>query len=510
MKQLKNILLTGFLALLAFAACTEDKLIDEQPMETGTVSISFSTEGVETKAIDAGGNYEYATAEELNINEIFVSIFKKEGNEWKYLTSKSGTLDDGSFVGEQSSGSFKLTGLTLPLNTDLKVVAIANPLAGKAASYAKMDYNTLSAEKVAYSATLGEGGYYTFDPRTLIKVGEQDMRFTANNGAISGGEDVRLKQLAAKVGLDLKVDLPKMEGSTTTSEWMLDGFTLKELMSVLNKELMNNASNMNNAVFVYKLEGKLFATQTKDDIPKNATVIATAMNGNGCKHVDCKVGDQLNSKCAHLTITDKKSMTIQKIETTPGWLFKLNTVQVVNVNTESELILSEEIKNDLLNKVNTQILSVNKACSTIDLAFYTYERDKAANLSDALTVRLVGEFAEGKTIKTSTYGLSGSYLHPCWDAGEGWGDGNSQFSLYDDDLSPSGDPISSSEITSTADGTDYQYSIPINPEYEQGECTDGLIHGNYYKVTGTLKRSTGEFKLWVTKWGAKLVNVNFN
>ena len=42
MKQLKNILLTGFLALLAFAACTEDKLIDEQPMETGTVSISLS------------------------------------------------------------------------------------------------------------------------------------------------------------------------------------------------------------------------------------------------------------------------------------------------------------------------------------------------------------------------------------------------------------------------------------------------------------------------------------
>lgn len=235
MKQLKNILLTGFLALLAFAACTEDKLIDEQPMETGTVSISFSMEGVETKAIDAEGNYEYATAEELNINEIFVSIFKKEGNEWKYLTSKSGTLGDGSFVGDQSSGSFKLTGLTLPLNTDLKVVAIANPLAGTA-SYAEMDYNTLSAEKVAYSATLGGEGYYTFDPKTLIKVGEQDMRFTANNGAISGGEDVHLKQLAAKVGLDLKVDLPKMEGSTTTSEWMLDGYSLDDIIDKLSKK----------------------------------------------------------------------------------------------------------------------------------------------------------------------------------------------------------------------------------------------------------------------------------
>lgn len=45
MKQLKDIVLTGFLALLAFTACTEEKLIDERPMETGTVSISFSTEG---------------------------------------------------------------------------------------------------------------------------------------------------------------------------------------------------------------------------------------------------------------------------------------------------------------------------------------------------------------------------------------------------------------------------------------------------------------------------------
>ena len=44
MKQLKDIVLTGFLALLAFTACTEEKLIDERPMETGTVSISFSTE----------------------------------------------------------------------------------------------------------------------------------------------------------------------------------------------------------------------------------------------------------------------------------------------------------------------------------------------------------------------------------------------------------------------------------------------------------------------------------
>ena len=189
MKQLKDIVLTGFLALLAFTACTEEKLIDERPMETGTVSISFSTEGVETKAINAGGTYQYATADELNINNIFVSIFKKVDNEWKYLISKTGTLGDGSFVGTQSSGSFKLTGLTLPLNTELKVVAIVNPLEDKVASYAEMDYNGLSAETVTYTGTLGGEGYYTFDPKTLIKAGEQDMKFTATSGVISGGKE---------------------------------------------------------------------------------------------------------------------------------------------------------------------------------------------------------------------------------------------------------------------------------------------------------------------------------
>lgn len=509
MKQLKNILLTGFLALLAFAACTEDKLIDEQPMETGTVSISFSTEGVETKAIDAGGNYEYATAEELYINEIFVSIFKKEGNEWKYLTSKSGILGDGSFVGDQSSGSFKLTGLTLPLNTDLKVVAIANPLAGKAASYAKMDYNTLSAEKVAYSATLGEGGYYTFDPRTLIKVGEQDMRFTANNGAISGGEDVHLKQLAAKVGLDLKVDLPKMEGSTTTSEWMLDGYSLDDIIDELSKK-MNNASNKDRRVIVYvDKNGALQVTDPKGVVPADAKAsLVKAWNNSADK--GCVDEPTTSNKYAHIEgYSSDKPITMAITTTTPTWLFNLLSVQVLNVNTQSKLIIPADQLNDALGLQDGSILG-GKADTKVELSFYTYEREKVTDLTKALSVKIVGEYVKGDKKETTTYKLKSTGFHPIWDENGGWGEGsNTKFIINTDEL-VKGETESKTEITSTGESTDYQYSIPINPEYEQGECTDGLIHGNYYKVTGTLKRSTGEFKLWVTKWGAKPVNVNFN
>lgn len=358
MKKLKDIVLTGFLALLAFTACTEEKLIDERPMETGTVSISFSTEGVETKAINAGGTYRYATADELNINNIFVSIFKKVDNEWKYLISKTGTLGDGSFVGTQSSGSFKLTGLTLPLNTELKVVAIANPLADKVASYAKMDYATLCKESVSYPSDLGGNGFYTFNPKTLIKVGEENMIFTLTKGLVSGGETVSLKQLAAKVELDLKVDLPNTEAPVTTGEWAFNWVSFK----------------------------------------------------------------------------------------------------IVNVNTASKLVIPVNPLNDQLRLLSSDEVSINQSVTEVKIPFYTYERTKVTetDLNKALSVEISGTF------------------------------------------------------TALKESIDYKYSIPINPEYKEGESTDGLIHGNYYRVTGTLKRSTGEFKIWVAPWASKRVEANFN
>ena len=470
MKQLKDIVLTGFLALLAFTACTEEKLIDERPMETGTVSISFSTEGVETKAINAGGTYQYATADELNINNIFVSIFKKVDNEWKYLISKTGTLGDGSFVGTQSSGSFKLTGLTLPLNTELKVVAIVNPLEDKVASYAEMDYATLCEESVSYTS-LGGTDYYTFDPKTLIKVGEGEMTLTLTDGLITGGKTVSLKQLAAKVYLELEVDLPELEGSTTTSDWNLGGFALTELTAVLTKELMNSASNSSNAVTIYKLDGKLGAVGKNGRIPAGAVEIAKAMNGNGCSHVGCNVGTTIGDKCAHLTITLEGGITVEKIETTPKWLFSLKTIQILNVNTESNLIISENEKNLLSKLLDSQLKTINKACSTVEVVLYTYEREKVADLQNALTVNLVGEFALGADIKKYIYKMKGNFLHPYWENGSGWGDGSSEFYLYQDDLELEGEPSSSEEITSGGEGTDYKYSIPINPEYKADEWT---------------------------------------
>jgi hypothetical protein len=358
MKKLKDIVLIGFLALLAFTACTEETLIDEWPVETGMVSISFSAEGVETKAINAGGTYQYATADELNINKIFVSIFKKVDNEWRYLTSKTGTLGDGSFVGTQSSGSFKLTGLTLPLNTELKVVAIVNPLKDKIDSYVTMDYATLREESVSYPSSLGGKDFYTFDPKTLIKVGEENMTFTLTKGSVTGGKTVSLKQLAAKVELDLKVDLSQTEGSVNTGEWAFNWVSFK----------------------------------------------------------------------------------------------------IVNVNTTSKLVIPVNSLNDQLQLRSSNEMSINRSVTEVKIPFYTYERAKVTeiDLINVLSVEIAGTF------------------------------------------------------TASKESIDYKYSIPINPEYKDGESTDGLIHGNYYRVTGTLKRSTGKFKIWVAPWKSKGVEANFN
>lgn len=76
------------------------------------------------------------------------------------------------------------------------------------------------------------------------------MKFTATSGVISGGKDVHLKQLAAKVELDLDVELPKMEGSTTTSKWTLDGYSMDDIINKLSKR-MSSASNKNKPVIVY-------------------------------------------------------------------------------------------------------------------------------------------------------------------------------------------------------------------------------------------------------------------
>lgn len=184
------------------------------------------------------------------------------------------------------------------------------------------------------------------------------MTFTLTKGLVSGGKTVSLKQLAAKVELDLKVDLTNAEAPVTTGEWAFNWVSFK----------------------------------------------------------------------------------------------------IVNVNTASKLVIPVNPLNDQLKLLSRDEVSINQSVTEVKIPFYTYERAKVTetDLNKALSVEILGTF------------------------------------------------------TAPKESIDYKYSIPINPEYKAGESTDGLIHGNYYRVTGTLKRSVGEFKIWVAPWVPKRVEANFN
>jgi hypothetical protein len=306
----------------------------------------------------------------------------------------------------------------------------------------------------------------------------------------------------------LDVELPKMEGSTTTSKWTLDGYSIDDIINKLSKR-MSSASNKNKPVIVYvDQSGALKATGSGEKVPAGAKALARAWNNSADK--DCANQPNTSNKYAHIeSFSSGNPITMAITTTTPTWLFNLISVQVLNVNTQSKLIIPTNQLNDAIGLRDGSILG-GMADTKVNLSFYTYERDKVSDLTKALSVKIVGEYVKGDKKEIATYKLKSTGFHPTWDEDGGWGEGsNTKFIINTEELEMGG-TVSKIDITSTGESTDYQYSIPINPEYKADECTDGLIHGNYYHVTGMLKQSTGEFNIWVAPWVGKDVSANFN
>ena len=82
----KNIFLTAISALFIFAACTEEKIIDEPGVSgKGDLVIELSPSSVITKAAAENKGYVYATEEELNVEDCWIFVF---GENKKYITSQ--------------------------------------------------------------------------------------------------------------------------------------------------------------------------------------------------------------------------------------------------------------------------------------------------------------------------------------------------------------------------------------------------------------------------------------
>ena len=83
----KNIFLTAISALFIFAACTEEKIIDEPGVSgTGDLVIQLSPSSVLPKAAATNAGYVYATEEELNVVASWIFVF---GENEEYITSPS-------------------------------------------------------------------------------------------------------------------------------------------------------------------------------------------------------------------------------------------------------------------------------------------------------------------------------------------------------------------------------------------------------------------------------------
>lgn len=75
----KNIFLTAISALFIFAACTEEKIMDEPGVSgKGDLVIELSPSSVITKAAAEDKGYVYATEEELNVEDCWIFVFGED------------------------------------------------------------------------------------------------------------------------------------------------------------------------------------------------------------------------------------------------------------------------------------------------------------------------------------------------------------------------------------------------------------------------------------------------
>ena len=189
----KRIIGLVLMMLIIITSCSEESPVGEPPYNTGTFTLNFMMNERNTKATETSAaeevpghaeGFSYSTKEELTVNNCFIAIFAKgEDNLW----TRRILADDYVSIEDDEIGSFKVEGLTLPIKTDLKVVAIANLPSNLVPEYKNKTYAELTEAKII--TEIGKSkDYYTFDPSSLIKTGEKDMRFNVNGNLVDSND----------------------------------------------------------------------------------------------------------------------------------------------------------------------------------------------------------------------------------------------------------------------------------------------------------------------------------
>ncbi len=443
--KLRNIISIVTAGLFMMSSCTDEELIDSSTPDSG-LSISLTTKGVMTKA--AADGYTHSTPDEIKINTCVIAFFDVNTNErvgFSYNTfeAASGNLEDGRAY-------YSVSNILVKGGTYNMLVLANSSLSQEAIQAA----NTYSAFK-ALKETLQDQGAATFNAANLVKFGEKEV--TINKGEANEIQ-VELTQLAARIDLSFKVNVPAEEVGIPVVEekWTMDA--LKELVTTKNPNTYEPGSSEPGECKMHSHTGKWLY------VPNNT-----------------------------------KTTTITK----KSWLFVINKVTVSNVVLRSGAFMSTSETAENANDTKEYLVrdfEVASSGSTTTLPFYTYEKTYNPQ-ANPLTIKVDGNLKYGTFEEKTVETFSAEYQWISDNGGQGWG----KKGYFDNKTVISSETKTTQEMTKTIDNMEKSYKLAFNPAKSADCNTNGVVHGNLYDVVGTIDVNTREAKFnWTLKpWNVR-------
>ncbi len=248
--KMKNIFLTAISALFIFAACTEEKIIDEPGVSgKGDLVIELSPSSVITKAAATNEGYVYATEEELNVEDCWIFVF---GENEKYIMSQYFSGDalseteneyvdipapNGDSQTYKKGYTITLTGLDYG-TYDFWVVANPTEANGSYESCQSLDaLKEIIEGGDSYQTTFADKANW------LVKVGNKSATFNA--ATVASPIQIPLTQLAARVELKVRVDIPRQ---LTGGTYEYPGISENGVLTVTQIDELTNSHIRNETI----------------------------------------------------------------------------------------------------------------------------------------------------------------------------------------------------------------------------------------------------------------------
>ena len=357
----KNIFLTAISALFIFAACTEEKIIDEPGVSgKGDLVIELSPSSVITKAAAEDKGYVYATEEELNVQDCWIFVFDQKNGE--YITSEYFAGDNLSEAehdyvdnpapngGSQTyKKGYKVTLTGLDYGTyDFWVVA--NPTESNEA------YKSCQSLDALKEIIEGGDSYQTAfadKANQLVKVGNKLAKFDVTT--VASPIQIPLTQLAARVELKVRVDIPRLLVNGYYDYGDLGGkngiWTKGEVENAFGKKNLKEVDVTEDMLDDVDADGKLLYTYFGHRL-----TIPTSVKPRVAK------GIQL------------PPLTVKKYSRYSGYLLENITLQVDDIRIKSRLVSSAIVPEDSDSKIFSPLF--DKVSTTYLFKFYTYAKDQ--------------------------------------------------------------------------------------------------------------------------------------